>query len=144
MVELLHGDVVDIEIAARSDSADAVVNALGDGGDGDGVDDDVSSRKVVLYCGRGGGGDLFRALEGEIAGHADGDVGEIAGAGTTGANAVDGEDSINGGELAQRLWVLVAHLSRGGVEKSIEGAACEFGDDEEDDDGDKDGGDGVG
>ena len=48
VVHLLHADVVDAEVAAGGDGADAVVDALGDGSGGNGVDDDVGSGKVDM------------------------------------------------------------------------------------------------
>jgi len=53
--------------AACGDGADAVVDALSKRGDGDGVDDDVGPGQVALYGLRGGEGELFGALEGEVA-----------------------------------------------------------------------------
>ena len=47
----------------------------------------------------GGHGDLFGALEGEVAGHGEGEVGEVAGAGSTGAEAIDREDAVDAGEV---------------------------------------------
>src|SRR5271156_1576747 len=93
VVILLHADVVDGEVGARGHCADAVVNAFGEGGGGDGVDDDVGTGEMALHGGGGGHGDLLRALEGEVARHAEGDVGEVAGTGAAGADAVDGEDA---------------------------------------------------
>src|SRR5713226_877158 len=100
VVVLLHADVMDGEVGAGGDGANAVVDAFGARGDGDGVDDDIGTGKVALDGGGGGSGDLLGALEGEVAGHAESDVGEVAGAGAAGADAVDGEDAIDGGEVA--------------------------------------------
>src|SRR5207248_1014594 len=99
---------------------------------------------MALDGGRRGHGDLFRALEGEVAGHAEGDIGEVDGAGAAGADALDGEDPVDGGEFADVLAVLGAGLGWGGVGQGIDGAASEFPGDVEDDVGDEDGGDGVG
>ncbi len=103
VVVLLYADVVDGEVGAGGYGADAVVDAFGEGGGGDGVDDDVGTGEMALDGGGGGGGDLLGALEGEVAGHAEGDVGEVAGAGAAGADAVDGEDAVDGGELADEV-----------------------------------------
>ena len=137
-------DVVDGEVGAGGDGADAVVDALGERGGGDGVDDDVGSGEMALHGSSGGDGDLFGALEGEVAGHAEGDVGEVAWAGAAGADAFDGEDAIDGGEFAHELAVLSAGLGWSGVGESVDGAAGELPGDVEDDEGDDDGGDGVG
>ncbi len=126
VVVLLHADVVNVEVGAGGDGADAVVDAFGAGGGGDGVDDDVGSGEMALDGGGGGHGDLFGALEGEVARHAEGDVGEVAGAGAAGADAVDGEDAVDGGEFADELAVLGAGLGRCGVGESVDGAAGEL------------------
>ena len=47
VVVLLDGDVVDGEVGAGGDGADAVVEAFGDGGGGDGVDDDIGAGEVA-------------------------------------------------------------------------------------------------
>ena len=144
VVILLHADVVDGEVGAGGDGADAVVDAFGEGGGGDGVDDDVGAGEMALDGLGGGHGDLLGALEGEVAGHAEGDVGEVAGAGAAGADAVDGEDAVDGGEFADEVAVLGAGLRWGGVGEGVDGAAGELPGDVEDDAGDEDGGDGVG
>ena len=59
VVVLLNADVVDGEVGAGGDGADAVVDAFGDGGGGDGVDDDVGSWEMAADGGGGGHGDLF-------------------------------------------------------------------------------------
>ena len=97
VVELLHADLVDGEVAAGGDGADAVVDALGDGCGGDGVDDDVGAGKMALDGFGGGHGELLGALEGEVARHAEGDVGEVIGAGAAGAQAIDGQYAGDGG-----------------------------------------------
>ena len=144
LVVLLDADVVDGEVGAGGDGADAVVDAFGEGGGGDGVDDDVGAGEMALDGVGGGHGDLLGALEGEVAGHAEGDVGEVAGAGAAGAEAVDGEDAVDGGEVAHHVAGLGAGFDGRGVDESVDGAAGELPGDVEDDAGDDDGGDGVG
>ena len=100
---LLHADLVDGEVAAGGDGADAVVDALGDRCGGDGVDDDVGAGKVALDGFGGGHGELLGALEGEVARHAEGDVGEVVGAGAAGAQAVDGQDAGDRGEIVDEV-----------------------------------------
>lgn len=85
----LECDVVNREVYASGDGANTVVNALGLGGGGDGVNDDVGVRKMTLDGARGGGGDLLRTLEGQVARHAKGDIGEEAGTGLADAKTVD-------------------------------------------------------
>jgi hypothetical protein len=48
-LSLLDADLVDGEVAAGGDGADAVVDALGKRGGGDGVDDDVGGGQMALY-----------------------------------------------------------------------------------------------
>jgi len=123
VVVFLHAGVVDGEVGAGGDGADAVVDAFSDRGGGDGVDDDIGSREMTLDGGCGGCGDLLGALEGEVAWHAEGDVGEVIGAGTTGADALDGEDALDGGELAYEEAILSASLGWSGVGEGVDGAA---------------------
>ena len=144
VVILLHADVVNGEVGAGGDGADAVVDAFGAGGGGDGVDDDVGAGEMALDGGSGGCGDLLGALEGEIARHAEGDIGEVVGAGATSADAVDGEDAVDGSEFADELAVLGAKLRWGGVGEGVDGAEGQVPGDVEDDAGNKDGGDWVG
>jgi len=144
VVELLHGYVVDGEIGAGGYGADAVVKAFGGGGGGDGVDDDVGAGEMATDGGGGSHGDLLGALEGEVAREAEGEVGEVVGAGAAGANAFDGEDTVDGGDIAGHLTSLRAGFDGGGVGEGVDGAAGEVPGDVEDDAGDDDGGDGVG
>src|SRR6185437_5983456 len=55
VIVLLHADVMDSEVGASGDCADAVVDALSERGDGHGVDDDVGVGKMALDGGGGGG-----------------------------------------------------------------------------------------
>ena len=75
-------------LARAADGADAVVNGLGEGGGGDRVHDDIGLGEHALDDGGRGHGDLLGALKGEIAGHGEREVGEVAGAGAAGAEAV--------------------------------------------------------
>ena len=144
VVVLLNADVVDGEVGAGGDGADAVVDAFGAGCGGDGVDDDVGAGEMARTAAVAAMRDLLGALEGEVAGHAEGDVGEVAGAGAAGADAVDGEDAVDGGEVAHDVAGLGASLGWCGVGEGVDGAAGEVPGDVEDDAGDEDGGDGVG
>jgi hypothetical protein len=144
VVELLHGDVVDVEVGAGGNGADAVVNAFGEGCGGDGMDDDVGSGEMAADGGGGCEGDLLGALEGEVAGHAEGDVGEVVWAGAAGAYAVDGEDAVDAGKVANDVAGLGAGFRWRGVGEGVDGPAGERPGDVEDDEGDEDGSDGVG
>lgn len=144
VVVLLHADVVDGEVGACGNGADAVVDAFGEGCGGDRVDDDIGPGKMAADGLSGGEGDLLGALEGEVAGHAEGEIGEVAGAGATGAHAFDGEDAVDGGEVAHEVAGLGAGFGRGGVGEGVDGGAGELIGDVEDDSRDDDGGDRVG
>ena len=144
VVVLLNADVVDVEVGASGDGADAVVNAFGAGCGGDGVDDDIGFGEMAADCVGGGHGDLLGALEGEVAWHAEGYVGEVVWTGAASADAVDGENAIDGGEVADHLASLGASFDGRGVGEGVDRAAGELPGDVEDDAGDEDGSDGVG
>ena len=87
------------------------------------MDDDVSSGKVTLY-GRGGcHGDLLGALKGEVSRHAEGNVGEVAGTGAAGANALDGENAIDGRKVAHHVASLGAGFDGSGIGEGVDGAS---------------------
>ena len=146
---LLESDVVDGEVRAGGDGADAVVEALGFGGGGDGVDDDIGAREVELDGPSRGRGDLLGALKGEIAGHGEGDVGEEAGAGLADAQAVYREDPVDGGEGAKDVATGIGRgaigvVGGGRIEEAVDGSTSKIERDAEDDAGDQKRGDGVG
>ena len=99
-------------LRAGGDGADAVVDALGDGGGGDGVDDDVGSGKMALDGFGGGEGDLLGALEGEVARHGEGDVGEVAWS-RSGGCAGEGRESTPSMELRSRMMAWRACAAAG-------------------------------
>ena len=144
-VVLLDADVVDGEVGAGGYGSYAVEDALAEGGRGDSVDDYVRTGQAGLDGGCGCEGDLLGALEREVAGHAEGDVGEVAGAGAAGADAVDGHDAVDGQKVVDRSRCgsfrgLREVWRRGGVD----GVVGECPGDSEDDGGDGERGDGVG
>ena len=105
MIELLDADtswMARLERAATARMRSWTL--LGERCCGYGMDDDVGSGKMALDGGGGCHGDLLGALEGEVARHAEGDVGEVAGAGAAGAQAVDGEDAGDGDEVGDDVW----------------------------------------
>ena len=117
------------------------------------MDDHVSSGKMPLDGLSGSHGDLLRALEGEVAGHTEGDVGEVIGAGAASAQAIDGEHAWDGGQVVNQIaaqLVLGLRLVAGGVggrrcvEQRVNGVPCEPPTDAQDDAGDQNCGDGVG
>jgi len=119
--ELLDADLVDGEVAAGGDGADAVVDALGKRGGGDGVDDDVGGGQMALYGQRGGLCELLGALEGEVARQAESDVGEVVVAGTAGAQAFDREYARNGCEVVQEILAELVFCLSGGLELAVGG-----------------------
>ena len=75
---LLHADIVDDEVALRGYGAHTVEDALGVGRGGNSMDDDVGLRQPFLHSGRGFGGDLLGALEGEITVDAQCEIDKVA------------------------------------------------------------------
>ena len=117
------------------------------------MDDHVGPGKMPLDGLGGGHGELFGALEGEVAGHAEGDVGEVVGAGAAGAQAIHGQYAGDGHEVVDEIVAqvllglgLVAGgiAGRRGIEQCVDGLVGKPPTDAEDDAGDNDGGNGVG
>src|SRR5258708_1671703 len=96
--------------------------------------------------GRGGRHrDLLGALEGEVARHSKGQIGEIAGTGAACADAVDREDSVNGGELVDELAACLNACFRGGcIGEGVDGSSCESPTHAKDNAREEDGGDRIG
>src|SRR5260370_42067412 len=96
--------------------------------------------------GRGGRyRDLLGALEGEVARHAQGEVGEVARTGAACAGAGDREDSVDGGELVDELAACLNAWFRGCCSgEGVGGAACEWPTHAEDNARGEDGGDRIG
>jgi len=145
VVEFLHADLMDGEVAARSDGADSVVDRLGDGRGRDSVNDDVGAGKMPLHGFSRGHGELFGALEGEIARHAERDIGEEVGAGAACAQAIHGHHAGNCGEVvdevAAKLFLSLRAVAgwiggRGCVEQRVNRLARETPTNAEDDSGD--------
>ncbi len=141
--EFLHCYVVDGEVGAGGDGADAIVDAFGEGGCRDGVNDDVGAGEMALdgFC--RGLSELLGALEGEVPGQAEGDIGEECWARWAGTEAVDGEDAIYGGEVADDVTAKLG-MGGSGVGEGVDGAAGEEPADAQDDCRDDDCSDGVG
>ena len=101
--DLLHADFVDGEVAACGDGADAVMDALCNRSGRDAVYDNVCGRQVALHGLRGGQGELLGALEGEVARKAEGDIGEVVGAGAAGTQPFHRKHAGDGGEIVQKI-----------------------------------------
>ena len=148
VVELFDGEVVDRQVRAGGHGADPVMDGFGFGGGRDGVDDDVGFRQDALDGFGGGEGDLLGTLEGQVARHGKGEIGEVAGAGAAGAKTVDGEDAIDEREVVKEFAAGrgggLSVLGRGGIEERVKGMAGETPGDGEDDGGYDEGGDRVG
>ena len=135
---ILHADIVHGKISLGGNGTDAFEDAFGERGGGHGANDDVSARQAALDRGGGLGGDLFDALEGEIAGQAQGEIDEVKRAGAAEAEALGFEDVGDGFEFADEVVAeAIAELGWGGVEEGIQGLAGELEGDIEDDSGNK-------
>jgi len=139
-VEILHTDVVDIEIVTGSDGANAVKNIFGATSARNGVDHDIGVGKNFTHLGADGIGDLLGALEGEVALESDGDIGEIAVTGFTEADAFDFKDAIDG---ADAVLDQAAHADRRGIEQGVHGTSGQAPTDGDDDAGDEQSSDGI-
>src|SRR5580700_8080445 len=94
-VEILHADVVNVEVVASGDGTNAVEDIFRTLGAGQRLNGDVSVGENAVDGCRYGGHQLLGALEGDGAGEADGEVGEIAVAGAADTNASDFEHAID-------------------------------------------------
>ena len=111
----LDADLVDADVVAGGDGADAVEDAFGGGLAGDGMNDDVRAGDGTLD-GFGGFADQFvGVLEGEAAREGEGEVGEGGGAGAADAGLFDGEDAL---DVADGGEDLLAGFGGGGVEEA--------------------------
>src|SRR5580704_13366842 len=119
--EILHADVVDIEVVAGSDGADTVKDIFRALGARERLNGDVGVGKNFVDRGGDGLDELLGALKGNRTREADGKVGEVAVARTAGADA--------GGR---------------GVEEGVNGAAGQSPAYGNDDSGDEESGDGIG
>src|SRR5664279_3922402 len=96
-MDVLHTDVVDVEIVPGGHGANAIEQAFAAAGAGDSVYHHVSSRQELPNCRGHLVGYLFRFLKRNIARHGDGDIGEILAAATPNANAIDLQHSVDAG-----------------------------------------------
>src|SRR6202142_22787 len=115
-LEILHADVVNIEIVAGSNGANAIENVFCTQGAGNGVHDDVGIGQDIMH----GVGDGFRHLLGALESYVAGDtyrkISEVTIAGAANAHAVDFKQTIDGGNRGDNL---VAYAGRGGVEQGV-------------------------
>ena len=117
----LQGKVVDGEVGAGGDGPDAIMNGLRLTGKGYRMDDDVGAREMAID-GRGRClVDLLGALEGEIARHAEREVGEETWTRLPDAKPVDAENAVDGGEFTMQIAADV----RGGAVRIMAGRSVQ-------------------
>src|SRR5580704_17423934 len=139
--EILHADVVDIEVVAGSDGADTVKDIFRALGARERLNGDVGVGKNFVDRGGDGLDELLGALKGNRTGEADGKVGEVAVARTADADATDFENTL---DARDRVDDLGADTGGRGVEEGVNGAAGQSPAYGNDDSGDEESGDGIG
>ena len=137
----LHADVVEDDIVAGCDGANLVKDAFGAGGAWDGMNDDIGAGCDALDSEGGVVDQLFTALEGEVARHGEGEVGEVACAIAAHAELVDGQDALDGADFAEDA---VEGFTRDGVSEDVDGAVGDAPTERDDEARDDDGGERVG
>src|ERR1700722_18919447 len=93
--EILHADVVDVQVVAGSDGANTVKDIFRKLRARQGLNGDVGVGEGCAHGGSDGFYQLLRTLEGYGAGQSHGEISEVAVAGTADANASDFEDTIH-------------------------------------------------
>ena len=139
--QILHADIVDVEIVAGGDGTNAVKQILAASGTRDGADHDVGIGKNAVHTIGDGFGNLFGALERNVASHAHEDIREIAIAGAADARAIDIHNAIDGGDGIKNLATDAAGRS---VEQGVDGFSRQTPAHGDDDDCDEESGDGIG
>src|SRR5579872_1033709 len=94
-VEILNGNVMNIEIAAGSYCANAVKKVFRSLGARQRLNCNIGVGKDVADCGCDGYNKLLRALKSDVAGKADGEVGKIAVASAANAYTPDFQHTID-------------------------------------------------
>ena len=139
--EILHADVVDVEVVAGGDGANAVENIFRALGARQRLHGDVGIGKDVANRGGHGFDQLLGALEGDGAGETNGKIGEVAVAGAADAHATDFEHAI---DARDGVGDLGADAGGSGVEQGVNGAARQPPAHRDDDAGDEQSGNGIG
>ena len=138
---VMDADIVDGGMVVGGDGAGALGHALALVLARVGVDDDVGAGGNGLDLLLHGLGHQVGVLEGEVAVHVDGHVDEEPGAGAADAHLADAEHALGagggGGDLGE-------DAGGGAVQQDLHGALAQIVGDEGDDDGDAQGGDGIG
>src|SRR6476660_3247761 len=117
-LEVLHADIVDVEVVASGDSPDAIENVFRVQSAGDGVHDHVSVRKNFVDRTGYGFHHLLGTLEGDVAGHTDGEIGTITVAGTAAAYAVHFQHAIHAGNRGDNF---ITYSGGSGIEQRVDG-----------------------
>src|SRR5450755_4422849 len=139
--DVLHADVVHVEIVPGGHGADAIEQAFAATGAGDSVDHNIGSRQKLPNSRGNFVGNLLRFLEGHISRHGDGDIGEIIAAAATNADTIDFQHSVNPGNCVDDFG---AHSCRSAVEKRVNGPPRQAPTDIYDNAGNHQGRDGIG
>ena len=139
--EILHADVVDVEVVARGDGANAVEDIFRALGARQRLHGDVGIGKNAAHRGGDRFHQLLGTLEGDGAGQTDGEIGEIAIAGAADADAADFEHTIH---VRNSIGDLGANSGGSGVEQGVDGAPRQAPAHGNDDAGDEQSGDGIG
>ena len=136
----LDAEVVDGDVVAGGDGADAIEYALGAGFAGNGVDDNIGAGQRTVDRIGGRLHELACVLEGETAGQREGEVSEIPGTGATHAGLLDGHDALDLLHFADQTST---GLGRDFVHEYGNGFAAEPESETQDHDGNDDCGEGV-
>src|SRR5271170_402814 len=132
--EILHTDVVDVEVVTRGDGANAVEDIFRALGSRQRLHRYVSARKDVANGRRHCFHELLGALEGNGTGETDGEISEITVACATNSHASDFEHTIH---VRDRVGDLGSDSGGSSVEQSVGGAAGQAPAHGNDDAGDK-------
>ncbi len=117
--EILHADVVDIEVVAGGDGAYAVENIFRALGARQRLNGDVGVRKNSVDRGGYRCYQLLGPLESYSAGQADREIGEIAVAGAANSHASNFEDAIH---ARNSIGDLNADTGRSSIKQRVDGA----------------------
>ncbi len=112
-VQILHADVVQVEVVARSYGADAVENILRPTSARNGMHHDIGIGQDFAYSRSHRGGNLIGTLEREIAFQSDGNVGEKSIPGFAKTDTIDLEHAIDGSDAIEEL---TAHANWGSIQ----------------------------
>jgi len=140
-VEILHADVVDVEVVASSDGPNAVEDVFRTLGARERLNGDIGVGEDAMNCLGYGFDQLLRALKCNSAGKADREIGEIAVAGAADAHPPDFEHAIHARDGVDNLS---ADSSGSGVKQSVGSAPRQAPAHGNDDASDEQGSDGIG